>query len=71
MAAQEGEARVDDALRGLLEQGELGEGKLHAEAVRSWLAQQDSVPPVTHVAVTEVALASFDELLSGGAGGVQ
>ena len=71
VAAQEGEARVDDALRGLLEQGELGEGKLHAEAVRSWLAQQDSVPPVTHVAVSEVALASFDELLSGGAGGMQ
>ena len=33
IAAKEGEARVDDALRFLLEQGEIGEGKLNAEAV--------------------------------------
>jgi hypothetical protein len=65
IAAQDGEARVDDALRYLLEEGELGEGKLNVEAVRSLLAQKDSVPPVTHVAVTEVELASFDELLGG------
>lgn len=71
VAAQDGEARVDDALRYLLEQGELGEGKLNVEAVRSLLAQKDSVPPVTLVAVTEVALASFDELLGGDMGAMQ
>ena len=63
LAAQEGEARVDEALRGLLEQGEIGEGKLNADAVRAVLVQDASVPPATEVAVVEVALASFDELL--------
>jgi hypothetical protein len=33
LAAREGEARVDEALRLLFEQGEIGEGKLTAEAV--------------------------------------
>src|SRR5437763_15652613 len=31
LAAKEGEARVDEALRCLLEQGEMGEGKLNSE----------------------------------------
>jgi len=70
LAAQEGEARVDEALRGLLEQGEIGEGKLNADAVRAVLVQDASVPPATEVAVVEVALASFDELL-GVSGGVE
>ncbi len=39
IAAKEGEARVDDALRCLLEQGEIGEGKLSVEAVRKLLSQ--------------------------------
>src|SRR5260370_16115793 len=37
LAAQEGEARVDEALRCLLEMGEAGEGKLNAEAVQALL----------------------------------
>ena len=65
-AAQEGEARVDDALRCLLEQGELGEGKLNATAVRAVLSQEAVLLPVTQIAVTEVSLASFDELLGAG-----
>lgn len=65
VAAQEGEARVDDALRCLLEQGEISEGKLNAEAVGLLLAREDPLPPVTQIAVAEVALASFDELLGG------
>ena len=65
VAAQEGEARVDDALRCLLEQGEISEGKLNAAAVRLLLAREDPVPPVTQIAVAEVALSSFDELLGG------
>lgn len=68
MAAQEGEARVDAALRHLLEAGEIGEGKLSGAAVRAVLNAEASVPPATHIAVDEVALASFDELLDGGTG---
>jgi len=64
LAAQEGEARVDEALRGLLEAGEIAEGKLMVEAVRAVLSQASSLPPATHISVAEVALASFDELLS-------
>ena len=64
LAAQEGEARVDEALRGLLEAGEIGEGKLMLEAVQAALNEAASLPPPTHIAVDEVALASFDELLS-------
>jgi hypothetical protein len=71
VAAQDGEARVDDALRCLFEEGEIGEGKLSAEAVRTLLQQENRMPPVTHVAVAEVVLASFDELLGGDIGGLQ
>ena len=66
LAALEGEARVDQALRCLLEQGELGEGKLTAEAVMALLKTDAAVPPPTAISVTEVALSSFDELLGGG-----
>jgi len=68
LAAQEGEARVDDALRRLLEEGEIGEGKLNGKAIRTSLSQEISTLPVTHIAVAEVVLASFDELLSGAMG---
>jgi hypothetical protein len=68
MAAQDGEARVDAALRHLLEAGEIVEGKLCVAAVRALLNEEDSVPPATHIVVDEVALASFDELLDGAAG---
>ncbi len=67
LAAREGEVGVDQALRSLLEEGEIGEGKLHADAVRAMLSQAAGVLPVTSIAVAEVALASFDELLGGGA----
>lgn len=66
IAAKEGEARVDEVLRCLLEQGELGEGKLNVEAVRALLNQETNLPPVTHIAVSDVSLSSFDELLGGG-----
>jgi len=65
LAAKEGEARVDEALRSLLEQGEMGEGKLNADAVAGILAEGATVPPVTVVEVTEVSLAAFDQLLDG------
>ena len=67
LAAQEGEARVDDALRTLLEQGEISTGKLNKETVQALLALDSNLPPVTQVAVAEVSLVSFDDLLSSGA----
>jgi hypothetical protein len=63
VAAEEGEACTDDALRILLEQGELGEGKLNGETLRALL--QQSVPPPTQIAVADVDLEGFDELLGG------
>lgn len=65
MAAKDGEARVDEALRCLLEQGEIGEGKLNADAVRALLNQDVALPPATAVDVTHVSLTAFDELLGG------
>ena len=70
LAAKEGEALVDGALRALLEEGEIGEGKLSVEAIRLVLAETSQILPVTDIAVAEVALASFDELLGGNAAGV-
>ncbi len=64
LAATEGEARVDAVLRHVLEQGEIGEGKLSIKVLEELLVA-DSVLPVTDVAVAEIALASFDELLGG------
>jgi hypothetical protein len=66
LAAREGEARVDEALRGLLETGEMGEGKLRAEVILALLNEQNTVQPATSIRVAEVSLASFDELLSNG-----
>ena len=66
LAAREGEARVDDALRTLLEQGEISAGKLNREAVQALLEQDALAPPVTQVAVGEVSLKSFDDLLGNG-----
>ena len=71
IAAKEGEARVDDALRCLLEQGEVGEGKLSVEAVRALLDQENHLLPATHITVCDVSLSSFDELLGGASEVVQ
>ena len=71
IAAKQGEARVDDALRCLLEQGEVGEGKLSIEAVLQLLNQETSLLPVTHIAVADVSLSSFDELLGASSEVVQ
>ena len=65
LAAVEGEARVDDALRCLLQAGEIAEGKLTAESIRAVLEAENMIPAPTDIAVAEVVLSSFDELLSG------
>jgi hypothetical protein len=67
LAAKRSEARVDEALRSLLEEGELGEGKLNAEVVEARLAREESLVPATQVTVADVALTSFDVLLAGAA----
>ena len=64
LAAKEGEVRVDDALRCLLEMGEPGEGKLNAGAVRALLLAGDAPVAATSIEIAEVSLSSFDELLS-------
>ncbi|HWH56989.1 MAG TPA: IS21 family transposase [Terriglobales bacterium] len=71
IAAKNGEARVDDALRCLLEEGEIGEGKLSAEAVLALLNEESNLLPATQIAVADVSLSSFDELLGGVAEVVQ
>ena len=65
LAAKEGEARVDDILRNLLEQGEMGEGKLNAKRVADMLNEGAAIPAATGIHVTEVSLEGFDELLGG------
>ena len=64
LAAKEGESRVDEALRCLLEMGEPGEGKLNAQAVEALLLAGEVQVPVTSIDIAEVSLASFDDLLS-------
>jgi hypothetical protein len=70
LAADEGEARVDEALRGVLEAGEVGEDQLDEDALKKLLVREPEPPPVTSIAVAEVALASFDELLGASVNGV-
>ncbi len=65
LAAKEGEVRVDEALRSLLEMGESGEGKLNADTVQSLLLAGDMPLPATSIDIVEVSLSSFDELLCG------
>ncbi len=67
LVAQEGEALADAVLRRTLEDDEIGAGKANVAAIRRLLPE--TAPPVTDVAVAEVALASFDELLGGNPAG--
>jgi hypothetical protein len=60
LAAEEGEAQVDEALRELLE-GEV-EAVITEASIRELLAKLDTIPPVTMVEVAPVDLASFDQL---------
>jgi hypothetical protein len=50
----------------VLEQGEMGEEKLNAAAIAGILNEGATVPAATSINVTEVSLASFDELPGGG-----
>jgi len=69
MAAKEGEARVDDALR-LLLVSERGEQTItDKEAFEQFLTRCEQAPAISDVTIPEVSLSSFDQLLS--LGGVQ
>jgi len=60
LAAEEGETRVDEALRDLLERK--AEAAITGESMGELLRRLDTIPPVTLVEVAAVNLASFDEL---------
>jgi hypothetical protein len=60
LAAKQSEARVEDALRILLGNGE-AEG-LHSQAVEALLEAAERMPPVTSIEIAPVDLASFDAL---------
>ncbi len=64
LAAKESEAKVDEALRGLLEKGE---GWVRAEAVRERL-RVERKGSIREVEVASVDLRMFDELCGSGEG---
>jgi hypothetical protein len=63
LAAKESEAKVDEALRGLLEKGE---GSVRAEAVRERLRAAERKGSIREVEVASVDLRMFDELCGSG-----
>jgi hypothetical protein len=60
LAAQEGEARVEAVLWGLM----ADDGPISSEAVKELVAAESVVPKVTDVTIDAVDLAGYDELLS-------
>ncbi len=60
LAAQEGEARVEAVLRGLM----ADDRPITSRAVEELLAVETAVPEVTDVTIDAVDLQSYDELLS-------
>jgi hypothetical protein len=64
LAAKEGEARVEDALRLLLASAAGRTTLINQEAFREFLERCERVPDITDVRIAEVSLASFDQLFS-------
>ena len=64
MAAKEGEARVEDALRLLLVSESGKQTLMDKDAFEQFLTRCEQAPAVTDVLIPEVSLASFDQLLS-------
>lgn len=60
LAAKQGEARVDDAVRVLLEKGEVPD----AQSVERLLGSSEKVSAPTEVEIAEVDLGTYDSLLS-------
>ena len=70
LAARQGEARVEDALRLLLASASGKQTIADAEAFERFLKRCEQVPDIVDVPIAEVSLTSFDQLLSV-SGGVQ
>ena len=68
LAAKEGEARVDDALRLLLATASGRKTLINQEAFAEFLERCDQVPDLTDVHIAEVPLESFDQLFSEAGG---
>ncbi len=70
LAAKQGEARVEDALRLLLASASGKQTIADAEAFDRFLKRCEQAPEIVDVPIAEVSLSSFDQLLSL-SGGVQ
>ena len=66
LAAKEGETRVDEALRVLLEKAEESGSRVSAEVVAAMLAGDPVLSAAAEVGVQAVSLVSFDELYGSG-----
>ena len=64
LAAKEGEARVEDALRLLLQSASGQQAIVNKEGFEAFLERCEQAPDITDVHIAEVSLASFDELFS-------
>jgi hypothetical protein len=64
LAAKEGEARVEDALRLLLQTDAGKQTIVNRESFREFLDRCEQVPEITDVQIAVVSLASFDQLFS-------
>jgi hypothetical protein len=64
MAAKQGEARIDDALRLLLQSAAGRQAIINKEAFEEFLDRCEQAPDITDIQIAEVSLASFDQLFS-------
>jgi hypothetical protein len=64
LAAKEGEARIDDALRLLLQSTAGQQAIVNKDGFEEFLERCEQAPDITDVHVAEVSLASFDQLFS-------
>jgi len=64
LAAKQGEARVEDALRLLLKTEAGRHTVVSRESFREFLDRCEQAPDITDVQIADVSLASFDQLFS-------
>jgi hypothetical protein len=64
LAAKEGEALIDDALRLLLQSAAGRQAIINKEVFEEFLDRCEQAPDITDVHIAEVSLASFDQLFS-------
>ena len=60
LAHKEGETRTESAIRYLLSQ----EQPLSSERVRQIIAEENKLPPITDIAIDDISLKAYDELLN-------